>query len=415
MADSRTAPRARGPASAAGGRALVALGAVAAVLVVAAVAAAPSRSASQPATASALIAEPAAVGPAAAEGAAAAPEAADPSATSPAADPVRSEALAALDALWTAEPHDPTTPWSGAPAAEPETEIATGPQAIAAGPQVSSRIALALEDRPDPSDIGVASDLGPDGLVFRSYAAIFTNTTRAPDDATATPVAGRGPLLPRDAADGALRVLIVGDSLGNGLFRSFARLRRVDELRASRRSRHSTGFSRPDYFDWNAEIGPILAAEAFDAIIVYVGANDGQDIVAGGRRHHPGDAGWREIYAERVDAFMATLAATGRPVYWVGLPITRSRRLAGFYETMNEIYGTAACRHGVAFIDVWDRFAPRGRFDAHGPGPNGRRARLRHDDGIHLSNAGYDVVVGMVETAMAQPIAPGASADACRR
>ena len=55
----------------------------------------------------------------------------------------------------------------------------------------------------------------------------------------------------------------------------------------------------------------------------------------------------------------------------------------------NEIYRSAAEKHGGEFVDVWDGFVDEnGAFVANGPDINGQPVRLRADDGINLAKAG---------------------------
>eukprot|EP00439_Symbiodinium_sp_Y106_P087621 s1_g157.t1 len=205
---------------------------------------------------------------------------------------------------------------------------------------------------------------------------------------------GAPPLLDR-----IMNVVILGDSLGDGLWAGLYRELKSDpRFNIIKRSKVSTGFVRKDYFDWNAEVERVLAEEQVDIAVIMIGTNDRQVLVDDqGRRHRLRAPGWEAAYKARVDRFTRSLTDEGVLVYWVGLPVMRSPRFGGDMRYFNTIYEERAAANGVPFIPTWNDLADAaGAYQAYGPDTNGRRRLLRADDGIHFTLAGYRVLASVV-------------------
>lgn len=205
---------------------------------------------------------------------------------------------------------------------------------------------------------------------------------------------GAPPLLDR-----IMNVVILGDSLGDGLWAGLYRELKSDpRFNIIKRSKVSTGFVRKDYFDWNAEVEKVLAEEQVDIAVVMIGTNDRQVLVDDqGRRHRLRAPGWEAAYKARVDRFTRSLTDRGVLVYWVGLPVMRSPRFGGDMRYFNTIYEERAAANGIPFIPTWNDLAnASGAYQAYGPDTNGRRRLLRADDGIHFTLAGYRVLASVV-------------------
>ena len=195
------------------------------------------------------------------------------------------------------------------------------------------------------------------------------------------------------------RVVVLGDSLGDGLWSGLYRTFEDDtNLEIVKRSKVSTGFVRTDYYDWNGALGDILKSETYQIAVVMFGANDDQAIRDGKEWVKPGTDRWTELYGQRVEAFIKKLRAANIAVYWVGLPVMRSPDQATDAEAMNEIFREKAFINGAKFIDTWSGFTDEaGRYSAYGPDMSGQVRRLRADDGIHFTMRGYLKLAHFVE------------------
>jgi hypothetical protein len=115
---------------------------------------------------------------------------------------------------------------------------------------------------------------------------------------------------------------------------------------------------------------------------------------------------WREAYAARADKILTLLANAGLRVIWCGNPIARSPTYSADMGYINEIYAEEAQRFGAQFLPLWTAVADdEGRYAAYGKDRAGRTQRLRGDDGIHFTAAGYELIaekiVGLMSAAAA--------------
>jgi hypothetical protein len=195
------------------------------------------------------------------------------------------------------------------------------------------------------------------------------------------------------------RVLVVGDSLGDGVWSGLYRAFEEDAtLEFIQHAKASTGFTRPDSYDWNAKIADLLKEDTFQIAVVMFGDNDAQAIKSGKDWLKVGSEGWREVYGQRVEAFIKKLRAANIAVYWVGLPIMRSPGQNADAEALNDVYREKAFINGAKFIETWNGFTDEaGRYSAYGPDMTGQVKRLRADDGVHFTMRGYLKLAHYVE------------------
>lgn len=187
------------------------------------------------------------------------------------------------------------------------------------------------------------------------------------------------------------RVLVVGDSLADGLWSGLYRAFQEDgNMEVVNKSKPSSGFVRADSYDWTKEIDDILKDDTYQMVVVMFGANDNQAIKSGKEYIKPGTDAWDELYGQRVEAFVKKLRAKGLAVYWAGLPIMRSPDDSDDAEELNDIYREKSFINGAKFIDTWSGFTDKsGRYSAVGPDMSGQIRRLRDDDGVHFTPRGY--------------------------
>ena len=187
------------------------------------------------------------------------------------------------------------------------------------------------------------------------------------------------------------RVVVLGDSLGDGLWQGLYRTFEEDaNIEVVNRSKPSSGFVRTKRYDWNAALDKILKDETYQMAVVMFGANEDQAIRSGKKYIKPGTDAWIELYGKRVESFIKKLRSKGVAVYWAGLPIMRSPDESDDAEELNEIFREKAFINGGKFIDTWSGFTDEsGRYSAFGPDMAGQVRRLRADDGVHFTMRGY--------------------------
>jgi hypothetical protein len=227
---------------------------------------------------------------------------------------------------------------------------------------------------------------------------VLTGLAPTPAAAQSTNEFQRSYLNPFPGGD-RYRIVVLGDSLGDGLWSGLYRAFEEDNnLEFVKRSKVSTGFVRTDYYDWNSAVADMLKTETYQIAVVMFGANDDQAIHNGKDWLKPGTDGWREAYGQRVETFIKKLRAAGVAVYWVGLPVMRSPDQSTDAEVMNEIFREKSFINGAKFIDTWSGFTDEaGRYSAYGPDMSGQVRRLRADDGVHFTMRGYLKLAHFVE------------------
>lgn len=288
------------------------------------------------------------------------------------ADSIRRESLAALDRLG----------WSDDPA-----RLAAARNSIAGASafNLPCNATTAKQLRPTPS--------------LSNPAAI-----RGASVPIANGIPARTPLAPLPAIQNERPrvVALVGDSmmavgLGNVLLRASADNK---NLRVIKAFRSGTGLARPDVFDWMDEYPAMIDTDKPganktgegkpDAIIVAMGANDGQGFVEDGKVLPFGSDAWVKVYQQRTAAFLDLLTQDGARVVWVGLPPMKSSQYDARIAEINRIAYSVVSQNPQATWWNPDSLVgdESGNFREFVTTPDGKTTRLRQPDGIHLSDEG---------------------------
>lgn len=199
-----------------------------------------------------------------------------------------------------------------------------------------------------------------------------------------------------------LRIVVLGDSLADGLYAGLRQLNRDrKDIKTTKKSRVNTGLVRFDRYNWNRGAAKIARSRKYDAAVVLLGLNDLQSIRERGKAHHFKTEGWEVRYKGRLDKMMRDLKASGMAVYWASIPITSPKKYQKEYAYLNSMYREAASRHGVRFVDTWRATADsKGRYTPYFTFPSGKRKIIRTRDGVHFTSKGYVVFAEIVNRAL---------------
>lgn len=207
-------------------------------------------------------------------------------------------------------------------------------------------------------------------------------------------------LLPRASrAESGSRVLIMGGSQIAGALGLYLGNRLSDlGYTVHRKGKSASGLARPDFFDWQAESARQYAEFRPHATVCLFGGNDGQGLHMGKGadpkwiRWH--EEGWTEEYGRRVEAFAQAVSPEGEHVCWLGMPMVRPTKLRARVQHMNGIFeATMAGHDNRHFIETWSTLAtPEGEYTDHLT-IDGKKARIRADDGVHLTVKGAHYMV----------------------
>lgn len=201
------------------------------------------------------------------------------------------------------------------------------------------------------------------------------------------------------AEAGQTTIEVIGDSQAQGLAGALERLfLRDPRCRVLDRSKISTGIITRSGYDWPQVARTLAAAHNADLVIMMFGANDRPPIRRGVDVDPTLSAEFRRNYAERVHEIIDAFRDAGVPVIWVGHPVVRDNVFTEDMQLLNEIYRAAATDEGARWLPTWDMFTTAdGGFTPYGKGTDGMTQRLRADDGVHFTPAGYDVVATRLE------------------
>jgi hypothetical protein len=192
---------------------------------------------------------------------------------------------------------------------------------------------------------------------------------------------------------------VVGDSQAQGLAAALQRrYMRSDKYRVLDRSKIASGVAVHANFDWPSAARTLAADHHVDIAVVMFGANDRPAIRRNGQVDPELRDHYRQLYEQRVREVIRAFRAAGIEVIWVGHPVVRDNVYTEDMAFLNDIFQSVCTDEGARWITTWDLFTTRdGGYTAYGKGLDGMTQRLRADDGVHFTPAGYDVVASRIE------------------
>ncbi len=155
-----------------------------------------------------------------------------------------------------------------------------------------------------------------------------------------------------------------------------------------------TGISKTGVVDWGRLATTQIAERPAEAVVVFLGANEGFPMPIGGRDVECCSPAWIAEYATRTRAVIEAYRRGGaKRIYWLTLPAPREAALAKITGVVNDAIRVAASGFGapVQIVDAAELFSPGFRYrDALQV--EGRERLVRDPDGIHLNERGAEVL-----------------------
>jgi hypothetical protein len=199
------------------------------------------------------------------------------------------------------------------------------------------------------------------------------------------------------ASDAVKPVIVVfGDSQAQGIASALQRSQLHDPHYKIIDRTHPGAALAHKEVEWLTPIKEFTEAAKADYAVVMFGANDRLDMRLGepARVTRFRSEAWRQVYGSRIDAALTPRVAAGVRIVWCGNPIARAEGYAADMQFINQIAEEHAEKLGVQYLSLWQIVADAdGTFVANGKALDGVTRRLRTDDGIHFTPAGYDIVV----------------------
>jgi uncharacterized protein len=202
----------------------------------------------------------------------------------------------------------------------------------------------------------------------------------------------------------ARRLVVFGDSQAQGLAGGLQRVLLDDpRYKVLNHSHPGAALVHADS-EWLVPVQSFVDKEKAEIAVVMFGANDRLDMRDDdGKYVHFRTDEWRDDYAKRVDRILTALTGAHLKIVWCGNPIARSAVYSADMSYINEIVAGEVAHFGGEFLPLWTVIADnQGQFTAYGPDRSGQTERLRNDDGIHFTAAGYELIAERVISVLPQ-------------
>lgn len=203
------------------------------------------------------------------------------------------------------------------------------------------------------------------------------------------------------------RVLIVGSSLAATGFGAVLedKLDAHPNIDCYRKAKSASGLARPDFFDWDDQSKRQVEFRKPDLVIVFMGANDGQDIPPwrGSSRVMWGSEDWSAAYRTRVDDFLTNLTTPveeqdGAHVMWLGLPKMPSPSLERKLTLIRGVHEQAVQALGDAgiYLDTTPYLVDEAGQLLRTAKVRGKDQELRSEDGVHFTMSGCEFLADKI-------------------
>ena len=230
--------------------------------------------------------------------------------------------------------------------------------------------------------------------------------------------AGVKPALPPLDEDGRIvltpqdKVLLVGDSMMQGVAPHVARALQKANISSVDLSKQSTGLAYPSYFDWPATVQKAIPDAKITVMVVFLGANDTWDIFIGGRAERFGSEKWQSVYASRIDSMVKFAESQNVRVIWLGAPNMGREKINSGVKILNQLYAAEA-NDGLARFVSTREILGGGNTDVyqkHITTENGKTVTVRTDDGVHFTRIGQELLSNLILRQFVIPSLPSLTA-----
>lgn len=256
-----------------------------------------------------------------------------------------------------------------------------------------------VADATDPLKSGDDVGDGPGGFDDSGNATTQTGVPPVTPDAFDRAELGEEPEAPSRPLK---TVLVTGDSMSQILDAEIARRFAGSDVEVVREPKLGSGLSISTLLDWGKQSVHQVGKYAPDAIVFFVGANDGYPLKYAGKSYECCGPEWAAAYATRARTVMNTFRQAGEArVYWLLLPAPRDPDRVKIARVLRLADTVAGSPYGaqVRLLDMSPIFTPdfsyRDSMDV-----DGKETLVRQSDGIHLNQAGNEIAADTVMDAM---------------
>jgi len=203
-------------------------------------------------------------------------------------------------------------------------------------------------------------------------------------------------------------VFLVGDSLMQGVAPHLANsLRKRYQIRTFNLSKQSTGLAYPGFFNWPKTVADTLDHEPnVRLMVVFLGPNDPWDMPQGKgkpflRFKSPE---WELAYRARIDSILEQARTHNVQVIWVGPPNMEKARLSTAMGYLSGLYQEQTALFGQHYVSANPILGyTDANFSYTVQTPQGKRVKVRVDDGIHFTITGQKMIAEQVLSLISFP------------
>lgn len=200
------------------------------------------------------------------------------------------------------------------------------------------------------------------------------------------------------------KVLLVGDSMMQGVAPHVARALQNGNVKSLDLSRQSTGLTYPGYFDWPATIRNTISKERISVLVVFLGANDTWDMVFGNKYERFGSEKWQSTYAARVESIVRYAHAQHIRVIWLGAPNMGRENINRGVKVLNQLFSAAIKDSASRYLSTRELLSDNAdTYQKAITKEDGKTVTVRNEDGIHFTRAGQKILSDLILRQFALP------------
>lgn len=193
-------------------------------------------------------------------------------------------------------------------------------------------------------------------------------------------------------------LFIFGDAFAGGLWAGMNRIAKGHpRLKINGRYREGSGLARPNIYDWKTRLPRTLENRNIDIAVIFIGANDAQDMRVNGEYLVFNSPEWKAAYSANVETMINQLSERNIAIYWLEQAPVAPEVLDFRLKSISEIHRRLAAKHGIRFVKLRASFTTAdGKYIKTGANIYGNIARLRTHNGIRFIKAGNNKLASIV-------------------
>jgi len=194
-------------------------------------------------------------------------------------------------------------------------------------------------------------------------------------------------------------IVVVGDRMARGVADGLKfMLADKPQIRVEPITDDKAGFTGETPPDWATQVLSKIRGGDVKAVVVMIGQRDLSETFPGEPPIEFMTEDWLDTYRDKVAALVRVVRQEKKPLVWAGLPPTNNELVNADFTQLNSIFQSAAEDRRVRYVDIWDIFlAEDGSYSSFGPDVDGKNTRLRTNDRVGFTWAGYQKVAFFVE------------------